>query len=160
MANFRGVSGGVSFRGASRAVSFRGASWEDLPAVLELLEDARLPLAGVSEHIGNFVLALDGAVVGCAGLEVYGEAGLLRSVAVDLNYRSLGVGAGLTQKVLELAAARGLSSVSLLTNTAPGYFSRFGLARVERSELPAALAESAEFQGACPDSAVAMMRPV
>lgn len=138
-------------------VSFRAATADDLPAVLGLLEAAHLPLAGVSEHIRNFVLALeDGQLVGCAGLEVYGEAGLLRSVAVAQNYRSRGIGAKLTAEVLAWAEGRGASSVSLLTSDAQDYFPRLGFVRVERSELPPGLAQSEELKGACPDTAVAM----
>lgn len=35
-------------------------------------------------------------------------------------------------------------------------FPRFGFRRVERDRLPTALAESREFQGACPASAIAL----
>lgn len=70
----------------------RRARPEDLPAVLELLEQAALPLRGVEQHLGHFLLEFDGeTLTGCAGLEVYGDAGLLRSVAVRPEYRSRGV---------------------------------------------------------------------
>ncbi len=135
----------------------RAAAPEDLNAVLGLLEVSDLPTDGVRDHLEHFVLEFDGDhLIGCAGLEVHAEAGLLRSVAVALDYRSTGLGARLTNAVLEMARSRRLSSLSLLTTTADSYFSRFGFERTERGRLPHSLHASAEFQGACPDTAVAM----
>jgi amino-acid N-acetyltransferase len=135
----------------------RTATPEDLNAVLGLLEVSDLPTRGVQDHLEHFVLEFDGQVlVGCAGLEVHGEAGLLRSVAVAPNRRSSGCSFRLTNAILEMAQKHHLSSLSLLTTTADSYFPRFGFERVERSRLPLSLHASAEFQGACPDDAVAM----
>ena len=44
----------------------------------------------------------------------------------------------------------------LLTTTAPDYFRRLGFRALARRHAPAALRESAEFRGACPDSALLM----
>lgn len=138
-------------------ITYCTATASDLPEIIVLLEDVRLPIAGLEEHILNFMLALDGEkVVGCAGLEVHQDSGLLRSVAVEPNYRTQGIGAKLTEGMIELAQYKNLTSISLLTETAPDYFLRFGFVKVQRSELPVALSDSEELQGACPDSAVAM----
>lgn len=135
----------------------RQARTEDLPQVLQLLKEAGLPLEGVAQHLGNFLLEFDGEkLTGCAGLEVWGQAGLLRSVAVHPEYRSRGIAGRLVRALLEQARRRGLKSVSLLTTTAQDYFPRFGFVGVERAELPAALHASEEFRGACPDSAAAL----
>jgi amino-acid N-acetyltransferase len=139
-------------------VNFATASQTDLAGVLDLLESSHLPKAGVAENIQNFMLALEqDKVIGCAGLEIHGDAGLLRSVAVDSHYQKQGLGSRLTESILDLAEHHRLSSVSLLTETAKDYFPRFGFVEVSRKELPESLKESAEFKGACPDSATAMM---
>ncbi|GEM85628.1 arsenic resistance N-acetyltransferase ArsN2 [Meiothermus granaticius] len=138
-------------------ISFCTATSADLPEVFRLLQASGLPIAGVPEHIHDFILALDGErVVACAGLETHSEAGLLRSLAVEADYRSQGLGGKLTQGILELAESRGLHSVSLLTTTAQNYFSRFGFVPVERSALPPALAASEELRGVCSERAAAM----
>lgn len=62
--------------------------------------------------------------------------------------------------LLALAAERGVDSVSLLTTTAETFFPRFGFEAVPRDVLPRALQSSAEFRGACPDSAIAMIRRI
>ncbi|WP_299427275.1 arsenic resistance N-acetyltransferase ArsN2 [uncultured Meiothermus sp.] len=138
-------------------ITYRTATSGDLPGVRALLDAAHLPVVGLEVHIQNFMLALDGEkVVGCAGLEVHQDRGLLRSVAVEQGYRNHGIGLRLTEGVIELAQNKNLTSLSLLTETAPDYFPRFGFVQVQRSELPAALNDSDEFKGACPDTATAM----
>ena len=135
----------------------RAATANDLPAVLELLEANELPTAGVEDHLEHFQLEFANKnLIGCAGLEVHGQAGLLRSVAVSENHRSTGLGKRLVRAVLEHAKAHHLSSLSLLTTTAQDYFPRFGFQITSRASLPESLHASAEFRGFCPDSAIAM----
>jgi amino-acid N-acetyltransferase len=49
--------------------------------------------------------------------------------------------------------------VALLTETAAGWFPRFGFHPVDRAALDPALAASAELAGACPATAQAFLRP-
>ena len=138
-------------------ITYCTATSGDLPEVMALLDAAHLPQAGLEEHILNFMLAFDGEkVIGCAGLEVHQDIGLLRSVAVEPNYRTQGIGAKLTEGIIELARHKNLTSISLLTETAQDYFHRFGFVQVQRSELPVALSDSEELRGTCPETAVAM----
>jgi amino-acid N-acetyltransferase len=135
----------------------RPATANDLPAVLELLENDELPTAGVEEHLELFLLEFANEhLIGCAGLEIHDRAGLLRSVAVAEPHRSSGIGSKLVQMILENARTQKLSSLSLLTETAQHYFPRFGFQIAPRATLPTSLNASAEFRGACPDSAIAM----
>jgi amino-acid N-acetyltransferase len=135
----------------------RPATQTDLPMILELLELHTLPTAGVRDHLEHFLLEFDQTnLIACAGLEVYGRAGLLRSVAVNANHRSHRLGTKLVRAILEQARTENLSSISLLTETAQDYFPRFGFQISPRDALPASLHASAEFRGACPDSAIAM----
>ena len=135
----------------------RAATTRDLAAIKTLLERNKLPLAGLEGHIATTLIAQRSArVVGCAALEVYGAAGLLRSVAVDQARRGAGLGHQLTQAALDLARARGLTSVYLLTTTAATFFPRFGFREVARDDVDPAVRASIEFTTACPASAVAM----
>jgi len=138
-------------------ITYCTATSADLPEIMALLNAAHLPQVGVEEHILNFMLALEGdKVVGCAGLEVHQDSGLLRSLVVAQNYRTQGIGTRLTEGMMDLARYKNLTSLSLLTETAAEFFRRFGFAQVQRSELPAALQSSQELQGACPETAIAM----
>lgn len=139
-------------------IQIRSARPADLPDVRGLLAGMQLPLEGVPENLLHFYVALDGnTTTGVAGLEFAdGGAALLRSVAVDEQYRGLGLAARLVDKAVADALAEGCSELYLLATTAVQYFARRGFVVVERSAVPEALRETAEFRGACPDSATPM----
>jgi amino-acid N-acetyltransferase len=129
----------------------------DLPAVLNLLAQSRLPSEGVAEHFGGFLVAHEKErAVGAVGLEIHGHAGLLRSLVVDPAFRGTGLGIALTQALLKQARRSGLRSVFLLTETAGQFFPRFGFRAIARAEADPAVRESVEFVAACPQSAVCM----
>jgi N-acetylglutamate synthase-like GNAT family acetyltransferase len=141
------------------AVVVRPATPNDLEHVERLLSTAALPLDGVREHFDGFVVAeRGGSIVGCAAVERYTSAGLLRSVAVDQSERSKGTGAVLVEQCIANAAHAGIDTLVLLTTTAERYFPRFGFEVVDRTAVPEAVRESAEFRGACPASATVMRR--
>jgi amino-acid N-acetyltransferase len=121
---------------------------DDLKAVKDLLERVELPFEGVEENFGGFLAARDGdRVVGCIGLERYGERGLLRSLAVAPERQGEGTGAALTARLLEDAARDGVREVVLLTTTASEFFAhRFGFEAVERSVFDTVFAESQEWK--------------
>ena len=138
--------------------TLRMASRADLPSVETMLGAADLPVAGVAEFIDGFVVAeVDGDLVGVAGLESHGEDGVLRSVVVSPSFRGRGLGARLTERVLEAARAVGLRRLYLLTTTAEAYFPRHGFRRIERADASEAVQQSVEFREACPASAVSMV---
>jgi amino-acid N-acetyltransferase len=146
-------------RAMNEQVRIGRARPEDLHDVLALLDDARLPLDGLRDHFeAAFVARRGGAIVGCIALEIYPDGALLRSAAVAPAVRRQHVGAGLTAAALDLAAARGVSAVYLLTSTAEQYFPRFGFERIERAEVPPGVQTSVEFTSACPSSAAVMRK--
>lgn len=137
----------------------RNATNADLPAVERLLAANDLPLEGVRDNISSFVVADDdGAIAGAIGLEKFGSAALLRSAVVSSDRRGSGIGRRLVEQLLERAEEAGVDEVYLLTTTAEKYFPRFGFTRTARSAVPDVVKSSAEFQGACPDTAVVMTR--
>jgi len=138
-------------------MNIQAAKTTDLPDILTLLKAAALPVAGIGSHIETALSARDSArLLGCAAVEVYGQAGLLRSVAVEVEHRGEGWGERLTKPALELARQRGVRDIYLLTTTAGHFFPRFGFTAIPRAELDPALNQSEELRGACPASALAM----
>ena len=132
----------------------------DLAAIETLLLRSGLPIDGVRDALGGFLIAeREGKVVGVAGVEEREEYGLLRSVAIDQGWRRHGVGRELVNQAIAAAEARGLKSLYLLTTSAERYFPAFGFTLTTRDKVPDALRRTAEFQGACPASAVVMVRP-
>jgi amino-acid N-acetyltransferase len=138
----------------------RPATIADLPSLEQLLTSAGLPLAGVSGAIATFVVAEHrGELIGVAGLEVCGDNGLLRSVAVAPTWRNRGLARALVNWVVAMAEERGLTAIYLLTTTAADYFPKFGFAETTRALVPGDVARTEEFRGACPASATVMVRP-
>jgi N-acetylglutamate synthase-like GNAT family acetyltransferase len=140
---------------------FRKAEQSDFPAVEELLKTNDLPVDGVKENFASFVVAEDGdRIVGAIGLELYDSVALLRSAVVAAEDRGTGVGRRLVEQILEFAERAGVDEIYLLTTSAEGYFPRFGFVHTTRAAVPAAVKASAEFRGACPDTAFVMERRV
>ncbi len=136
----------------------RPAAPTDWSGIEAILLAAGLPAAGAREHLATFVVAAEAdRVVATAGLELYGQSALLRSVAVDPAARGHGLGARLVEASLALARTRGTATVVLLTLDAADYFTRFGFARVSTDQVPDAVKSSTQFQGICPASAIAML---
>lgn len=150
----------------TQAPIIRRATRDDLPAIERLLISADLPTAGVAEivntHPGDyFVAETDAAptrIVAVGGLEVCCDTAVLRSVAVDPEWRSRGVGRELVRQIVCDAESRGIHALYLLTMTAEHYFPRLGFERIDRSSVPREIAETVEFKSACPTTAVAMKR--
>lgn len=139
--------------------SIEPAQAADLPGILDLLASHRLPQAEVERHIDNAIVAREGGrIAGCAVVETYESAGLLRSVAVAQSQRGLGLGIRLTEAAIELARARGIEALYLLTETAAEFFPRFGFRPIPRDEVAPAVRQSIEFTCACPASALAMVK--
>ena len=139
-------------------ITCRPAQPADWPAMATLLTAANLPLDGAEVHLADFVLAVrEAELIGLAALERYGDYGLLRSVAVIGSEHGRGLGAVLTQQLINRARRDHLRGVVLLTTTAPDYFPRFGFAQIDRAAVPLPVQSSLEFQSSCPQSAVAML---
>ena len=131
----------------------------DLPAVEALLGAAGLPLDGVADAFRSGVVARDGGrIVGCAAVELYGDAALVRSVAVDAARRGQGLGARLVAGVEALALGAGAREAYLLTETAEGWVPRFGYAAISRAEAAPAVGASVEFTSACTETCSALRR--
>ena len=131
-------------------------------AVLHLLSAAGLPTADLApDRLDGFIVATDGGtLLGAAALEIHGESGLLRSVAVAPGERSRGIGGRLVDHLEGAAARRGLRDLYLLTTTAAEWFARRGWERIDRAAAPAPVAASMEFAALCPSSAVCMRKVV
>jgi GNAT superfamily N-acetyltransferase len=90
-----------------RCVTLRRAVQADRERVAVLLRELELPTDGVAEWLDQFWIGEhEGAVVGVAGMERYGAAGLLRSVAVAPEWRGSGIGRALVDRVLEESRRR------------------------------------------------------
>jgi amino-acid N-acetyltransferase len=129
-------------------------------SVVALLEAEGLPASDLTEaHLEHFFFTgSDGAPSALVGLEIYGEAALLRSLVVSAAARTQGLGSALVLHAEEYAAARQVRALYLLTNTAEPYFERRGYRRIDRAEAPSAIKSTREFASLCPSSSAFMIK--
>src|SRR5262245_34028536 len=140
-------------------VTIASARPSDYDVVAALLEREHLPLDGLRRHFENAIVARDGnRIIGCSALEVYETGALLRSLAVDAEYRGAGVGSSLTEAAIQLARRRLVPAIYLLTTTAEPFFRRFNFEIVDRADVPASVLASEEFAHACPSTAIVIRR--
>jgi len=143
------------------AVSIRPARKGDDVAIQCLLRLAELPSEDVSEHLETFLVAVvGGEIVGTVGLEVTGSSGLLRSLAVAVPLRGIGLGKLLYGEIVEKARSLGIQRLGLLTTTAEGFFARVGFEKEKRSDIPPFIALSKEYKIYCPSTAVIMTKTI
>jgi amino-acid N-acetyltransferase len=119
---------------------------EDVPAIEGLLSAEWLPPFQIAEFLETFwVLEQDGRVLGAAGLEVYGEAGFIRSVVVDPSLRGTRQGERLVRRALEEAKSQGVKRMYLFTGSAADFFSRFGFELCGMDDFEPAVKRSWQF---------------
>lgn len=141
-------------------VDIRPARRGDFAAVSSLLRDARLPVEDLCEErmADFFVASRAGSLVGAIGVEAFSGFGLLRSLVVDPQSRTAGLGRLLVAALEARARHRGLTELWLLTTGADRYFRALGYTAKERREAPPAIRETAEFSRLCPGTAVLMRK--
>jgi amino-acid N-acetyltransferase len=139
------------------ALEFRLAEAGDEKAIRDLLIRCGLKPEGISPHLSHFVVAVEGGVVvGTAGCEIHGGAGLFRSFAVDSHHRGRGIGTQLYRRVLEHVSLKGVREGYLLTETAEGFFAKLGFQRIERQAVPIVIQETEQFRTECSETAICM----
>lgn len=127
----------------------------------DALQAARLPTDDLNESGRAFFRFADqGETVGFGGLEQYGEDALLRSVVVLPPQRGKGYGEAMTQRLLDQAAAEGVRTVYLLTESAAAFFEHLGFARVDRATAPSAILQTRQAASLCPASAALLAKTI
>jgi amino-acid N-acetyltransferase len=139
-------------------VEVRPATRDDLPAIRALLEASALPASDVDGEGEQRLLVVreDGRLAGCIGLEVHGDAGLLRSFAVAPPLRRRGIGAALHEAAVARARALGVRDLYVLTTTVKERALRTGFEEVAREEVPAAIRAGSQFRSLCPATAACL----
>lgn len=106
----------------------------------------------------TYVCERDGERIGIAALERYGDAALLRSVAIDDGARDRGYGTQLCTRLLERAGANGVADVYLFTGSAATFFETLGFERIDRESVPESIRATTEARQRCRSAAVPMKR--
>ena len=139
--------------------TLRSATPADAEAIRDLLERNRLPTADLARSSAEFIVAwADARIIGTGALERFGSAALLRSVAVESQWRGSAVGRRIVEELERRARSAGVKELILLTLTAREFFERLGYAARNRAQVPSAVLASAEFRSLCPATAICMRR--
>lgn len=125
-----------------------------------LLQQHKLPVADIDEDKLLYLL-LDGKrVIGTAGLEIFEDCALLRSVSIIKEEQGKGYGNFLNTAIENYATESGISCLYLLTTTAKDFFNKQGYCVISREEAPVCVQQTAEFTSLCPSSAVVMKKKI
>ena len=120
-------------------VRLRRARRGDLPAITDVIVNANLPPLFIEEFAEGFAVAeQQGAIIAAGGLEIYGNAGFLRSIAVTQEGRGLGLGREITKLLIADARAAGISDIYLFTQDAVLFWQHMGFAGVPMDAWPEA----------------------
>ena len=129
------------------SIDLRPACPEDLAGIDALIVAERLPPFRTADFLDTFwVLEKEGHLVGCAGLEVYGEAALLRSVVTRQEIRGQGYGDLLVKRAMEEAAKMGVKRVYLFTMDKAPFFQRFGFEPCTMDDFEPAARQCTQYE--------------
>jgi amino-acid N-acetyltransferase len=129
-------------------ISLRSARPDDIPAIEALLKAEWLPPMAIEEFLDSFwVLQSEGGVVGCAGIEIYGDSAVLRSVVVGPSLRATGEGGRLVRRALDYAREHGARRAYLFTMHAGPFFARYGFEPVSTDDFESAVRDSWQYVG-------------
>ena len=134
----------------------------DFLPVKQLLDDSHLPIEGVLDQFDNYFILenQNSEIIGCAGLEIYNQYGLLRSVVVRSEFQNKKFGSVLIQKMEEFGKSKNVKEIYLLTETAEKFFSKHGYKVIPRDSVPKHIQESYEYGTACKVSAIVMKKQI
>jgi UDP-N-acetylmuramate: L-alanyl-gamma-D-glutamyl-meso-diaminopimelate ligase len=119
-----------------------------LPAICKLLGELGLDAEGFDEQKMSDFLALENenGLMGCVGLEVFGEDAVLRGLAVSPSARGIGYGWMLADMAINLARFRGVRRLYLVTEKASDFFAaKHGFHVFDLSTAPPSVAASSTF---------------
>ena len=125
---------------------------------LDLIKKNDLPADDISEQTKLFVIEENKTVIGTVGIEIYSDDALLRSLSVDADKRSRGIGKLLVDFIENFALGQRISNIYLLTTTAEKFFQRKGYTIIGREDVPESIRYSSEFSKVCPASAIVMKK--
>lgn len=117
--------------------------------VMDLLQQHKLPTSDIGDDTLLYLLFDAGKPVGTAGLEIFEDCALLRSVSVVKDQQRKGYGNILYQQIEAYAKESGIGCMYLLTTAAKDFFDRQGYCVIERSTAPVQLRHTPAFSSLC-----------
>ncbi len=111
---------------------------------IELLQENSLPASDLATRKPYLIgYSIEDVLTAVCGLEIYGDAGLLRSLVVRKDNGSQGPGKILHDTIKEYSKNKHTKALYLLATSAEKYFEKLGWQKTGRDEVPDALKISA-----------------
>lgn len=129
-------------------------------SAIALLQQHNLPVSDLDEDKLLYILMDGEKLIGTAGLEIFEDCALLRSVSVAKAEQGKGYGKMINEAIEKYAKESGIECMYLLTTTAKIFFDRQGYCVIERDAAPVPVKQTAEFSSLCPASAVVMKKRI
>jgi amino-acid N-acetyltransferase len=127
---------------------------------INLLQQHGLPVSDIDDDKLLYLL-LDGEkIIGTAGLEIFEDCALLRSVSVIKEEQGKGFGKVINEQIEKFTKESGINCLYLLTTTAKDFFDKQGYCVIRREDSPETVKQTAEFSSLCPASAVVMKKRI
>ena len=133
---------------------------EEREQAITLLQQHQLPVADIDEDKLLYLLLDGNTAIGTAGLEIFEDCALLRSVTVSKDEQGKGYGKIINSEIEKFAKESGINCMYLLTTKAKNFFDKQGYCAIRRDEAPESLKQTAEFTSLCPSSAVVMKKRI
>lgn len=133
---------------------------EERQQAIQLLQQHKLPVQDLDEDKLLYLLKEGDKVIGTAGLEIFEDCAMLRSVSVIKEEQGKGYGKLINNEIEFYAKESGINCLFLLTTTAKDFFEKQGYCVIKREEAPEAIKQTAEFSSLCPSSAVVMKKRI
>ena len=127
---------------------------------INLLLQQGLPVSDIDDDKLLYLLMDGEKTIGTAGLEIFDDCALLRSVSVIKEEQGKGFGKVINEQLENYAKESGINCLYLLTTTAEDFFDKQGYCVIKREESPESIKQTAEFNSLCPSSAVVMKKRI
>jgi amino-acid N-acetyltransferase len=141
-------------------MKFSFASADNESEIKQLLAGSDLIYEDIAaDQIKHFRVVRDGPrLVAVVGLEIKNHIALLRSLAVDPDYRNRKIASRIVGEIEDYARSLKVEALYLLTMTAEIFFEKCGYRHTARDSAPAVIQKTSEFQDLCPASATCMVK--
>ena len=127
---------------------------------ITFLKQQQLPVSDIHDNTLLYVFMDAEKMIGSAGLEIFDDCALLRSVGLVQDARGKGYGKILHEQVEHFAKEKGINCLYLITTTAEKFFDRQGYCIIDRTMAPDAIKQTDQFTGLCPSSAMVMKKHI
>jgi amino-acid N-acetyltransferase len=126
--------------------------------VIALVSENNLPVTDLDQQKHLYALIQGNELAGTAGLELFSDCALVRSVSLRKDMRGKGLGKIISCALEEIAKQHGINTLYLLTTTAKDFFKNEGYREQLRGEAPESIKSTTEFSTTCSSDATLMRK--